>query len=61
GRMAGRLVGRAIDATTKGMARYAKAPDGRTFEDIVESEGMKGLKAAREQQFTGSWLRKTDN
>lgn len=58
GRVAGRLVGRAIDVSTRGMAKYAKAPDGRLFDDILRNEGMAGMKAARDQQFTGSWLRK---
>lgn len=58
GRLSGRLVGRAIDVTTKGMAKYAKAPDGRTFDEIMRGEGLSGLKAARDKQFTGSWLRR---
>ncbi|MBD8561808.1 enoyl-CoA hydratase/isomerase family protein [Pseudomonas fluorescens] len=56
GRSAGRLVGRAIDTTTKGMGRFALAPDGRTFEEILRSEGVAGIKQARDAQFKGSWL-----
>lgn len=56
GRTAGRLAGRAIDALTKSMSGAATAPDGRRFEEIVQSEGMDGLKRARESQFSGSWL-----
>lgn len=61
GRVAGRLVGRAIDVTTRGMAKHAKAPDGRLFEDVLRDEGMAGMKAARDQQFTGSWLKRKRN
>ena len=56
GRLAGRLAGRAFDLSTKAQGRSAKAPDGRSFEDIVKQDGVSGLKAARGQQFTGSWL-----
>lgn len=56
GRTAGRLVGRAIDTTTKGMGRYAKAPDGRTFEAILRADGVEGMKKARDTQFKGAWL-----
>lgn len=57
GRTAGRLVGRAIDTTTKGQGRYAKAPDGRTFEEILRGEGVAGVKQARDQQFKGAWFK----
>jgi enoyl-CoA hydratase/carnithine racemase len=56
GRTAGRLVGRSIDVTTKAQAKFAKAPDGRTFEDILHAEGVEGVKKARDSQFKGSWL-----
>lgn len=56
GRGAGRLAGRAADATTKAMSRHARAPDGRLFETILAEEGTRGLKRAREQQYTDSWL-----
>jgi enoyl-CoA hydratase/carnithine racemase len=56
GRSAGRLVGRAHDVVTKSMSSHAKAPDGRRFDEIMESEGMDGLKRARESQFSGGWL-----
>lgn len=58
GRQAGRLVGRAHDVTTKGAAKLATAPDGRRFEDIFRTEGMTGLKKARDAQYKGSWLKK---
>ena len=56
GRTAGRLVGRAIDVTTKGMGRFAKAPDGRFFAEILRSDGVEGVKKARDTQFKGAWL-----
>jgi enoyl-CoA hydratase/carnithine racemase len=56
GRAAGRLVGRAHDAITKSMAAAARAPDGRRFEEILQTEGVEGLKRARESQYRGSWL-----
>lgn len=56
GRQAGRIAARGFDAMTKFQAREARAPDGRRFQDIVEQEGAGALKAARDQQFTGSWL-----
>ncbi len=56
GGSAGRLVGRAIDTTTKAMAKYAEAPDGRKFEDILHAEGVEGVKKARDSQFKGAWL-----
>ena len=56
GRTAGRLVGRTHDAMTKAMASFARAPDGRRFEEIRAEEGVEGMKKAREQQFKGGWL-----
>jgi acrylyl-CoA reductase (NADPH) len=56
GRQAGRLAGRAYDITTKAHAKWATAPDGRRFADIIRQEGMAGLKQARNTQFSGSWL-----
>jgi len=56
GRQAGRLAGRAYDVTTKAHAKWATAPDGRRFEDIIRQEGMAGLKRARNTQFSDSWL-----
>lgn len=56
GRAAGRTAGRAHDAITKTMSAVAKAPDGRFFEDILRSEGMEGLKAARAEQYSAPWL-----
>lgn len=56
GRQAGRITGRAYDVTTKAAAKLATAPDGRRFADILRTDGTTGLKKAREQQYTGSWL-----
>lgn len=57
GRAAGRIAGRAQDAITKTMASAARAPDGRLFEQVLRSEGMDGLKAARSLQYDANWLR----
>lgn len=56
GRAAGRIAGRTQDAITKTMASAAKAPDGRLFEEILRTEGMEGLKAARSLQYDSNWL-----
>jgi enoyl-CoA hydratase/carnithine racemase len=56
GDAASRIVARAHDAITLSMASVATAPDGRRFRDILDSEGMAGLKAARAQQYTEPWL-----
>lgn len=56
GRAAGRFAGRAHDAVTKTMSSSAKAPDGRFFEDILRTEGIAGLKAARAGQYSAPWL-----
>lgn len=53
---AGRAAGLAQDAVTLSMARYATAPDGRTFRSIIADEGMSGLKAARAAQYAQGWL-----
>lgn len=56
GREAGRMIGRSYDTVTKSLAKSARAPDGRTFEEIFAAEGTAGINAARDAQFTGSWL-----
>lgn len=58
GRAAGRITGRERDAITKTQASNARAPDGRTFEDILRDEGMEGMKVARGLQYSGNWLPK---
>jgi enoyl-CoA hydratase/carnithine racemase len=57
GDAAGRVAARGADTVTASMAVHAAAPDGRTFRSILDSEGMAGLKAARQAQFTEPWLR----
>lgn len=57
GREAGRTAARAIEAIAKFEAREAHAPDGALFEDVLRESGVSGLKAARDQQFKGGWLR----
>lgn len=61
GRYLGRMVGRPFDAMTKTMAQTARAPDGRRFADILKSEGMGGLKKARNQQYQEPWLQARKN
>jgi enoyl-CoA hydratase/carnithine racemase len=60
GRAAGRLVGRAHDAMTKSMSAAARAPDGRYFEEILKTEGVEGLKRARDLQYRDAWLPQLD-
>ncbi|MCU1344054.1 MAG: putative enoyl-CoA hydratase/carnitine racemase match [Acidimicrobiia bacterium] len=57
GDAAGRLAGAALDAVTLTNSPRATAPDGRTFREIIDSEGMQGMKQARAAQYTESWLR----
>lgn len=59
GRAAGRVAGREQDAITKMMSEQARAPDGRLFSDILRSEGMAGMKAARALQYSENWLPKS--
>jgi enoyl-CoA hydratase/carnithine racemase len=60
GLAAGRLAAAAADAVTLGVAGEAAAPDGRTFRSILETEGMDGMKAARDAQYSSPWLRGRD-
>jgi enoyl-CoA hydratase/carnithine racemase len=57
GDAAGRVAGAAHDAITLSNSQHATAPDGRTFRDIIATEGMDGMKRAREAQFDSAWLR----
>lgn len=57
GDAAGRVTALAYDAVTASMAEWATAPDGRTFRSIIDTEGMQGLKAARDAQYREPWLR----
>jgi len=47
----------AHDTVTLSMSATATAPDGRRFRDILDTEGMAGVKAARAQQYSDPWLR----
>jgi enoyl-CoA hydratase/carnithine racemase len=57
GETAGRAAALAADTLTTSRAAHATAPDGRTFRSIIDEEGMNGLKAARDAQFSEPWLR----
>jgi enoyl-CoA hydratase/carnithine racemase len=59
GDAAGRIAGLAHDAITLANSQHATAPDGRTFRDIIASEGVQGMKQARDAQFDTPWLRPT--
>lgn len=52
----GSLAGRAHDALTLANSARATAPDGRNFRRILESEGVAGIKRARDQQWRVPWL-----
>jgi enoyl-CoA hydratase/carnithine racemase len=57
GDAAGRAAGLAADAVTLANSGRATAPDGRSFREIIDTEGMDGLKAARAAQYDLAWLR----
>jgi enoyl-CoA hydratase/carnithine racemase len=57
GEAAGRRVGAARDVITLCESPSATAPDGRTFREILDHEGMQGLKTARAAQYDTAWLR----
>lgn len=52
----GRVAGHAHDVVTLEMSNSATAPDGRTFRQIRDAEGVAGLKAARREQYERPWL-----
>jgi enoyl-CoA hydratase/carnithine racemase len=56
GDAAGRDAGIAYDSVTLMASIRAQAPDGRTFREIVASEGVDGIKRARAQQYEEPWL-----
>jgi enoyl-CoA hydratase/carnithine racemase len=56
GDAAGRVAGAGRDAITLANSGRATAPDGRTFRDILDSEGMDGMKRARAAQYETPWL-----
>jgi enoyl-CoA hydratase/carnithine racemase len=53
---AGLAAGHAQDAITLANASHATSPDGRTFRQILDTDGMAGLKEARRQQWSEPWL-----
>ncbi len=57
GQAAGRAAGLSADATTLSNSGRATAPDGRPFRQIIDTDGMKGLKVARDAQYDSPWLR----
>lgn len=57
GDAAGRVAGMAAAAVTLANSPQAKAPDGRSFREIIASDGMEGLKKARAAQYDTPWLR----
>jgi enoyl-CoA hydratase/carnithine racemase len=57
GDAAGLVAGRAHDSVTLSNSARATAPDGRTFRQILDTEGMSGMKAARAAQYDEPWLR----
>jgi enoyl-CoA hydratase/carnithine racemase len=57
GDAAGRLASAAYDALTLTNSPRANAPDGRSFREILNSEGMQGMKKARAAQYESPWLR----
>ncbi len=60
GDAAGRMAGMAQDAVTLANSARATAPDGRTFREIIDVEGMDGLKRARNAQYEGPWLQEQE-
>ena len=57
GDAAGRVAGAAGDVVTLSNSATAKAPDGRTFRQILDTEGLDGMKQARAAQYQTPWLR----
>ena len=57
GDAAARLVGLPHDALTQAHSPRATAPDGRSFADIRQTEGVAGIKRAQEAQYSSGWLR----
>jgi enoyl-CoA hydratase/carnithine racemase len=54
----GRGAGLSHDAVTLAASSRATAPDGRPFREIIDAEGIVGLKVARAAQYSEPWLRK---
>ena len=56
GEAAGRAASLDHDAVTLDRSAHATAPDGRTFREIIDTEGVDGMKRARAAQYDTSWL-----
>jgi enoyl-CoA hydratase/carnithine racemase len=52
----GSVAGQAHDVITLSNSARATAPDGRTFRQILDREGVAGIKRARQQQWQAPWL-----
>jgi enoyl-CoA hydratase/carnithine racemase len=57
GDAAGRAAGNEHDLVTLLASARATAPDGRTFREVIDAEGVSGLKAARAAQWQEPWRR----
>ena len=57
GDAAGRVVDAAHAVITLSNSGRATAPDGRTFREIIDTEGVEGMKNARAAQYDTPWLR----
>jgi enoyl-CoA hydratase/carnithine racemase len=57
GDAAGRVADAAHAVITLSNSARATAPDGRTFREIIDTEGVDGMKRARAAQYDTPWLR----
>ena len=57
GDAAGRIADAARSVITLSDSARATAPDGRTFCEIIDTEGVDGMKRARAAQYDTPWLR----
>lgn len=57
GDAAGRVADTAHAVITLSNSAHATAPDGRTFRQIIDTEGLDGMKRARAAQYDTPWLR----
>ncbi len=57
GDAAGRVADAAHSVVTLSNSARATAPDGRTFREIIDTEGVDGMKRARAAQYDTPWLR----
>ena len=59
GEAAGRTADTAHTVVTLSNSARATAPDGRTFREIIDTEGVDGMKRARAAQYDTPWLRES--